>query len=87
MAYDPTGGGLIMFGGQDSAGTTLDDAWAYDPVGNTWTKLEPSGTQPRARAGHVMVYDNAGGRLVMFGGFSTGFGNCNEMWTCAVGRH
>ena len=70
MAYDLTSGRLIMFGGLDSAGTVLDDAWAYDPVANTWTELEPSGTQPVARAGHVMVYDPASGRLIMFGGRS-----------------
>jgi hypothetical protein len=83
MAYDPASGRLIMFGGQDSAGTTLDDSWAYD-LSNMWTELEPSGTQPRARAGHVMAADSASGRLVMFGGYSVTPSNLlNDAWTCS----
>jgi len=83
MAYDLTGGRLVMFGGQDSGGTSLDDAWVYDSSANTWRELEPSGAQPVARAGHVMVYDPAGGRLVMFGGHSIGsYDVLNDTWIC-----
>jgi len=86
MAYDLTAGRLIMFGGQDFAGTCLDDAWAYDFAGNIWTELEPLHTQarPAARAGQVMVYDPASGRLLMFGGHSMA-GLLNDTWTCAPG--
>ena len=84
MAHDPTSGRLIMFAGLDSVGAVLDDTWAYDPAANTWTELEPSGTQPVARAGHVMVYDPASGRLIMFGGRSIDqFDFLNDVWTCA----
>jgi TIR domain/Galactose oxidase, central domain len=72
MDYDQTSGLVIIFGGQDSAGTSLNDTWAYDSADNTWMKLEPSGIQPLARAGHAMVYDQAGGRLTMFGGHAIG---------------
>ncbi len=86
MAYDPTSGRLIVFAGLDSAGTVLGDAWAYESAANTWTELEPSGTQPAARAGHVMVYDPASGRLIMFGGRSIDqFDFLNDVWTCAPG--
>ena len=84
MACDPTSGRLIMFGGQDSAGTSLDDAWAYVSAANTWTELEPVGAQPVARAGQVMVYDSSSNRLIMFGGHaSRPF--LNETWTCTPG--
>ena len=43
MAYDPTSGRLIMFGGSAGDGGRLDDTWAYDPAANAWTELKPSG--------------------------------------------
>ena len=83
MAYDPTSGRLIMFGGVDFAGTSLDDTWAYDSATNAWTQLEASGPQPRARAGHVMAYDQTSARLIMFGGHSIRPTDLlNETWTC-----
>jgi N-acetylneuraminic acid mutarotase len=84
MAYDLTSARMIIFGGQDIAGGSLDDTWAYDPAANTWTELEPSGTQPSARAGQVMVDDSAHGRLIVFGGHSSGPNELlNETWACA----
>jgi len=86
MAYDLTGARMIIFGGQDIAGGSLGDTWAYDSSANTWTKLEPSGTQPSARAGQVMVDDSAHGRLIIFGGHtSTPEDLSNETWACATG--
>ncbi len=84
MAYDPVRGILIMFGGQDSSGNSLDDTWAYDRGTNTWTSLQPSGAQPRARAGQAMANDAASGRLIMFGGRLTPYNLVDETWTCAV---
>ena len=36
---------MIMFGGSERY-RGLNDTWAYDPAGNTWTDLKPSGTLP-----------------------------------------
>jgi N-acetylneuraminic acid mutarotase len=80
LAYDSTGGQLILFGGLDAAGTVLDDAWAFDPAASSWTQLEPSGIQPHARVGQIMVYDQKSSRLIMFGGSLL-----NDTWTCAPG--
>ncbi|MBN1322109.1 MAG: TIR domain-containing protein [Thermoleophilia bacterium] len=85
VAYDLTGGRLIVFGGKDLSGMALDDAWAYDPAANAWARLAPSGAQPSPREKHAMVYDPASGRLVMFGGWSIG-GPRNDTWSCATGR-
>lgn len=85
MACDLSGAALIMFGGRDSSGTSLDDVWAYDSTVSTWRKLEPSGAQPVVRTGHVMVYDPASSHLIMFGGRSFGtYDVLNDTWVCIL---
>jgi len=66
MAYQPCTGTLIVFGGQNSQGTTLGDTWQWDGTLNFWVKLTvPS---PPARRGAGMAYDDARSRAVLFGG-------------------
>jgi N-acetylneuraminic acid mutarotase len=73
MAYDPVTRRLIMFGGLDrKTNTCLSDTWAYDPAVNSWTKLDPRGPTPPARAWNVLVRDPDSGKLVMFGGMAGG---------------
>ena len=83
MAYDPSSGRLIMFGGEaggpDSAQHFLNDTWAYDPATNTWAELNPVGTLPRARIQPAMAYDPSSGRLIMFGGFLSSAA-ANDTW-------
>ena len=67
MVYDPSTGQMIMFGGWRCP-PALNDTWAYDPVANTWTNLDPSGTLPEARYGRRMAYDSSSRRVIMFGG-------------------
>ena len=67
MAYDPISGQVILFGGYD--GTLVNDTWAYDPLANTWTDLDPAGSVPSPRGNHRMVYDSASGRVILFGGY------------------
>ena len=45
MAYDPTSGKIILFGGVDGEFNCLSDTWSYDPTANTWTKLTAAGTR------------------------------------------
>jgi N-acetylneuraminic acid mutarotase len=86
MGYDLAGARMIIFGGQDVGGESLGDAWAYDSAADTWTRLEPSVTQPSARAGQVMVEDPAHGQLIVFGGHSSGPDDyLNETWAFTVG--
>jgi N-acetylneuraminic acid mutarotase len=42
VAYDPSTGLMIMFGGWDGS-VRLNDTWAYDPKANTWSELTPEG--------------------------------------------
>src|SRR3990170_1324617 len=48
--------------------TTVMETWAYDDATDTWTNRNPSfpGTQPRD--GHMIAYDNASDRTLMFSG-------------------
>jgi N-acetylneuraminic acid mutarotase len=79
MVYDPASGKVILFGGDnDSTETGLNDTWAYDPVANTWTDLSPAGTVPSGRGWFSMVYDEAHGQVVLFGGWDGTY--ANDTW-------
>ncbi len=78
LALDPESGRVVLFGG----GTEEDDfndTWAYDPVTNRWTELEPAGSIPAERSGYAMVYEGAAGRMILFGGFNA-TGDFNDTW-------
>jgi N-acetylneuraminic acid mutarotase len=92
MAYASKVGKVILFGGAmgrpPGAGSTIDqewliinlnDTWAYDPVANTWTNLNPAGAVPDARRGYSMAYDSAGGKVILFGG-TAGLTDLNDTW-------
>ena len=70
MAYDPSAGRVILFGGYvgtygESPG--FDETWSYDLGSNTWTNMNPS-SKPIGRSGHVMAYDAQAQRIVLHGG-------------------
>ena len=56
MAFDPTTGTTVMFGGDTLGFPTgaSNQTWSYD--GNSWTQLAPASAPP-ASAGIRMVYD------------------------------
>jgi N-acetylneuraminic acid mutarotase len=67
MVYDPARHKMVLFGGTsnpDSA--TFDDTWTYDPATNEWTEIDAPG--PSVRGWHSMAYDDASGKIVLFGG-------------------
>ncbi len=66
-AYDPSMGGLILFGGQAANGSALGDTWRLG--GASWMYLAPvDGRTPSPRWGAAMAYDSAAGTLLLFGG-------------------
>ena len=80
MVYDSSSGKVIIFGGTDMA-TCFNDMWAYDPAANTWTELKPVGeVVPPGRSSACMVYDAAGGQLILFGGMDVQFACFNDTW-------
>ncbi len=78
MVYDPAGGRFLLFGGWDQD-TDFGDTWAYDPAAGTWTDLAPAGDLPAPRALYQMVYDETGGKVVLFGGTSDA-GRFGDTW-------
>ncbi len=77
--YDPVLGRMVLFGGFDGE-SELNDTWAYDPVANTWTDVSPEGAAPDPRDCHSMVYDEANGKIILFGGISTDDRDLGDTW-------
>lgn len=67
MAYDPTTGTVVLFGGGNSSGTKLGDTWTWDGV--TWTQQFPPVSPPAREWGIPgMAYDPVTGTVLLFGG-------------------
>jgi len=80
MAYDAADATVVMFGGFDRAGRSLDDTWTWG--GSTWTQQHPA-TSPPARANAVLAYDPQSGHVLLFGGvaspFAKGCSGCSTL--------
>jgi hypothetical protein len=76
MAYDPSTGQLVLFGGLGTF--SLSDTWTWN--GTTWTQLNPA-TSPPARADASMAYDPGTGQLVLFGGVDSNGTYLTDTWT------
>ena len=57
---------MVMYGGLDSTGVTLDSTWTWDPQDGWQLLIEHSPPGPRTST--RMVYDDALRRIVLFGG-------------------
>lgn len=79
MAYDVVRGRAVLFGGWNAPSGTIvfDQTWEYDGVG--WSLRAPA-TVPDERDSHVMAYDLARGRTVMFGGWDLNFAMLGQTW-------
>lgn len=67
MAYDPVIDRIVMFGGLDVNGAHDPATYLFNPANNTWSSSTPI-TSPVSRQGHAMVYSQALGGVVLFGG-------------------
>ena len=63
-AFDPVSGTIVMFGGQNRAGT-LNETWTWDGAG--W-RLEHPAHSPSARERGLMAFDPATKKVILFGG-------------------
>ncbi|MBX5480743.1 MAG: putative Ig domain-containing protein [Myxococcaceae bacterium] len=79
MAYDPASDRIYAFGGRDSAGQPTNTLFRY--AGGIWSTVSPVGTAPPARADHVMAWDAAKSRLVVYGGNGANFESLSDVWT------
>ena len=69
MAFDTRRGRVVLFGGaRPSGGAELDETWEWD--GHRWQQMTASGasTHPPGRVLHAMAFDEARGRVVLYGG-------------------
>ncbi len=81
MAYDPSSGRLILFGGYDGT-NDLADMWGYDSSAITWTQITPINS-PSARDTTAMAFDPASGQIILFGGYIRTSGQLlNDTWGC-----
>ncbi len=82
MAFDPTGGYTLLFGGIVGS-TRLGDTWEFK--GGNWFQLHPT-TSPSARQGGTMVWDPVDQELVLFGGVDNTPAVLNDTWVFSGGN-
>ncbi len=81
--WNQPAGRYVVFGGTNGT-TRFADTWSLDPTPMTWTALSTSGSAPSARSNHVAVFDAAGNRLIVFGGFN-GTSVLNDLYSLDLG--
>jgi hypothetical protein len=74
--YDARNRRVTIFGG--NTGSLQNDAWVFDLWTGAWTMLAPTGTPPAAREGAAAIYDEAGDRMLVFGGNNGSYQN--DLW-------
>jgi PKD repeat protein len=73
MAYLPSSGGVVLFGGIGSGGQLTNGTYLY--AHGAWTNLTPGlRTAPSPRAFASLAYDSHDQELVLFGGRALGLG-------------
>ncbi len=71
LAYDPTTGTVVIFGGWDNSnnGSAFGDTWTWSGV--NWTQQFPPVSPPARNARQAMAYDPVSQRVVLFGGMGS----------------
>lgn len=73
---------LISHGFTDQG--RFDDTWSLDFKTKTWTDVSPDadGERPLKRCLHEAIWDTDTGRMLLYGGCSSGFGPCpqGDLW-------
>lgn len=83
MAYDPSDGYVVLYGGETQGGSYLSDTWTY--LNGQWTELSPT-TSPPARSGACLAWDTADNELVLFGGGNYYGTQDSDTWTFIGGQ-
>lgn len=79
LAYDSRANAVILFGGFGEDGMEQDDTWKFDCSTREWTEVTTT-SAPLARYGHVMVYDESIGKVVMTAGNTMSQGHQHDTW-------
>jgi Galactose oxidase, central domain len=78
------GAGLVIVGGRDRAGRTLDDAWRFDPDSATWQQLPAQGPPMLGRSDACAIVDRDG-TLWMIDGRGAGGEALEDVWRYPAG--
>ena len=82
--YDPTEGGVVVFGGQTALGTLVNDTWLFT---GTWSNITAQvGAAPSPRFQPAVAYDSTAHEAVLFGGLDAGGSPLNDTWVFTGGR-
>jgi hypothetical protein len=77
MTYDSNRSVIVLFGGDNTGGSRLNDTWEYD--GNDWHRAGPIQSPPgRTNIGQAVVYDSSRRKTIVFGGLGSGY--LNDTW-------
>ncbi|MBI5170632.1 MAG: T9SS type A sorting domain-containing protein [Candidatus Eisenbacteria bacterium] len=77
VAYSPSDGGLVLFGGYQNTSTRPHLLTFAGP--NAWSALTPTGGPPIARWSGNAMFRTTGSQFLLFGGFTGGTG-LNDVW-------
>jgi hypothetical protein len=93
IAYDPTDGGLVSFGGGNVTTPSSNQTWAFvaghwqNLTGNSSSCLSVCGIYPSARTFAAMTWDNSVDALLLFGGRNETTGTLlNDVWEFSGGE-
>ncbi len=77
MATDSGRGRIVLFGGQNAAGTPLAETWEWD--GANWSQRTTTNA-PSPRPNAAMTYDTVRGHTLLFGGGSSTIPFTDDLW-------
>ena len=85
VVYDTANNRMIVFGSVGAASGVPNRVWVLtnaNGLGGTpeWTELMPTGGPPAPRAQQMAVYDQANNRLIVYGGYTTGYAGLSDLW-------
>jgi PKD repeat protein len=82
MAWDPTDGYVLLFGGVSGMGPTAytSATWTYE--NGTWTNITSETTgHPTAVAFPQLAFDPSSGTMILFGGSNSSGDRVNQTWS------
>ena len=77
-ALDPSGRFFVSHGFTDAG--RFDDTWEFGLEQGAWADVSPEGERPVERCLMRAVWDSGAGRLLMFGGQTTGTPFLGDLW-------
>jgi hypothetical protein len=91
--YDPLSKRMMVFGGIAASEPWSNEVWILENADETsgpsrWSQLNPAGDRPTPRGREVgtpaSAYDRELNRLVIFGGYTSGYQTTNDTWVLGL---